>query len=140
MGTSMGGGSSLAYAIHRPDLVRSVCAVMPMTDFAGWIVENPKYAARVAAAFGGTAEQIPDVYARNSAVCNIDVFADIPVMLVHGKQDTTVVYEHSLKLAGLLRDRNYVCELCTVDRMAHKDDVMQKFQIKAADFFDSAVK
>ncbi len=140
MGTSMGGGSSLAYAIHRPDLIRSVCAVVPMTDFSVWVQENPGYQKVIAQSYGGTREEIPDVYKKNSATQNIDLFEKIPVMLVHGTADRVVVYEHSQKLAELLKAKGFVCELYTVKNMAHKDDVMQEFQIQAADFFDAAVK
>lgn len=139
MGTSMGGGSSLAYAIHRPDLIRSVCAVMPMTDFALWVVENPKYAIPVAKAFGGSIQQVSEIYDRNSAIKNVEAFTNIPVMLVHGTSDTIVLYEHSRKLAELLRNRKLVCKLYTAESLTHEDTVMQDFQIEAADFFDAAV-
>lgn len=140
MGTSMGGGSSLAYAIHRPNLIRSVCAVVPMTDFSLWTSEIPRYSIPVANAFGGTPQQVPHIYDRNSATKNIDAFAKTPVMLVHGTADRIVFYEHSQKLAKMLKVKNYACQLYTVKNMTHKDDVMQDFQIQAADFFDAAVK
>lgn len=140
MGTSMGGGSSLAYAIHRPDLIRSVCAVMPMTDFAAWVQENQGYEKQVAAAFGGTRQQIPAAYDRNSAVKRIDAFEKIPVMLVHGNRDHTVLYRHSQELADLLHKKQFHCVLYTADGQGHKDEVMRNFQLQAADFFDAAAK
>jgi len=140
MGTSMGAGSSLAYAIHRPDLIQSVCAVMPMTDFATWVVENPSYLERVAKAYGGTYEQVPDAYDRNSSIRNVDAFANIPVMLIHGNADKIVVYEQSQRLAKSLQDKNYVCKFYTADKQGHKDEVMRNFQRQAIEFFDAAVK
>lgn len=140
MGTSMGGGSSLAYAIHRPDLVRSVCAVLPMTDFSTWIVENPKYAPGLEAAYDGTPETNSEAYDINSAVKNLDAFARTPVMLIHGKLDKTVFYDHSQKLADLLQTKGYECVLYTVDDLGHQDEVMREYQIQAADFFDAVTE
>ncbi len=140
MGTSMGAGSSLAYAIHRPDLIRSVCAVMPMTDFATWVVENPRYEAPVAKAYGGTYAEMPEAYDRNAALKNPDAFAKIPVMLIHGNADNTVLYSNSQKLAELLQEKKYVCEFYTAAGQGHKDEVMQDFQTEAIDFFEAASK
>jgi dipeptidyl aminopeptidase/acylaminoacyl peptidase len=138
MGTSMGAGSSLAYAIHRPNLIQSVCAVMPMTDFARWVIENPKYKPVIAEAFGGTYQQTPAVYERNSAVNNVPAFKNIPVMLVHGTADRVVEYEQSQRLAELLKAAGYKYDICTVADGTHKDDVMESCQLKAAEFFDKA--
>lgn len=140
MGTSMGGGSSLAYTLHRPDLIRSVCAVMPMTDFAEWIKENPRYSKPVSAAYGGSPDQVPDAYRVNSAIQNVDTFQKIPVMLIHGLKDRTVLPSHSQKLAELLREKQFQCELIILDDLAHSDEVMRGVQIKAADFFEQAMQ
>ncbi|WP_417385779.1 alpha/beta hydrolase family protein [Gimesia sp.] len=140
MGTSMGGGSSLAYTLHRPDLIRSVCAVMPMTDFADWINENPRYAKPVTAAYGGSPEQVPDAYRITSAMQNVDKFQNIPVMLIHGMKDRTVLPQHSQKLAELLQKKNYQCELITLENLAHSDEVMRSVQLQAADFFEQATQ
>lgn len=140
MGTSMGAGSSLAYAIHRPDLIQSVCAVMPMTDFATWVVENPRYHPRIAEAYGGTYEEKPEAYDRNSAIKNVDAFAHIPVMLIHGNADPVVVYENSQRLARLLQEKNYPVTFLTAEGQAHKDDVMKPYQSQAMEFFEAAMK
>ena len=92
----------------------------------------------VAQAFGGSTQQVPEIYDRNSATKNVETFANIPVMLVHGTSDTVVLYEHSRKLAELLHDRKSVCRLCTAESLTHEDAVMLDFQIEAADFFDAA--
>jgi dipeptidyl aminopeptidase/acylaminoacyl peptidase len=140
MGTSMGGGSSLAYTLHRPDLIRSVCAVMPMTDFADWIRENPRYAKPVSAAYGGSPQQVPDAYHVSSAIQNVDTFQKIPVMLIHGLKDRTVLPRHSQKLAERLTEKQFQCELIILDDLAHSDEVMRSVQIQAADFFEKAMQ
>jgi dipeptidyl aminopeptidase/acylaminoacyl peptidase len=140
MGTSMGAGSSLAYAIHRPALIRSVCAVMPMTDFAQWVVENPRYLMPVAEAYGGTYEREPEAYDRNSAIRNVDAFAKIPVMLIHGNADEIVVYEQSKRLAELMKLKKYPCNFYTAEQMGHEDEVMRNFQAETVEFIEDANK
>jgi len=140
MGTSMGGGSSLAYAIRRPDLIQSVCAVMPMTDFGLWVKEKSHYLQPVARAFGGTQDEVPKVYRKNSAVFNVNAFRDIPVLLIHGTADRIVRYSQSERLAKLLQDNGSQCRLITVDNMTHKDEVMRDCQLEAVRFFEAAVR
>jgi pimeloyl-ACP methyl ester carboxylesterase len=140
MGTSMGGGAALAYTIHRPDLIRSVCAVMPMTDLSAWVIESPRYAPILAASYGGTPKTQPEAYDINSAINFPDSFADIPVLLIHGKMDTTVRYEHSRKLNELLQSNNYQSTLYAVEDLKHSDDVVRDYQIQVADFFNVAME
>ncbi len=138
MGTSMGGGSSLAYAIHRPKNVRSVCAIMPMTDFESWTRENPKYAKPVATAFGGTPEQVPQAYRRNSAIQQPDAFAETSVLLIHGRTDETVRFHHSANLDQLLQERQFNCTLLVDEKLGHVDEIVRAHQMQIADFFDAA--
>lgn len=100
LGTSMGGGSSLAYALHQPGKIRSVCAIMPMTDFADWITQTPQYWPRVEGAYGGSPIERPGIYSDNSAMKHADVLAKIPVLMIHGTADTVVLPSHSKKLRG----------------------------------------
>ncbi len=138
MGTSMGAGSSLAYTLHRPEMIRSVCAVMPMTDMKDWVIENPGYADRLAKVYGGTYDQVPEAYDRNSAIKHVAVFEHIPVMLVHGTSDRTVLYTQSKRLADLLEANEFAYTLCTAEGQGHKDEAMREYQLIAADFFDAA--
>ena len=137
MGTSMGAGSSLAYAVNRPDRVRSVCAIMPMTDFAEWAAQSPKYAERLKVAYGGTPEEKPEAYDANSALKNVNTFAKIPVLLVHGAADKTVPVSHSEKLAAALKAKGYRCTLIVTDG-AHKDDIVTDVQDEIAEFLIDA--
>lgn len=140
MGTSMGAGSSLAYAIHRPAFIRSVCAIMPMTDFAQWVLENPGYEASVAEAYGGTYLQVPEAYDRNSAIQNVDAFAKISVMQIHGNADDIVVYEQSKRLADLLKEKKYRYEFYTAVKMGHEDEIMRNYQAETVEFIEAANK
>jgi dipeptidyl aminopeptidase/acylaminoacyl peptidase len=138
MGTSMGGGSALAYAIHRPDVVRSVCAICPMTDFTQWVAENPNYVGSVTAAYGGTPTQVPNAWAKTSAMRNLDAFKEIPVFLVHGVADTVVPPLQSRQLAESLRARHSRVILREVEGLDHTDEIVEPFQEEILDFFDKA--
>jgi dipeptidyl aminopeptidase/acylaminoacyl peptidase len=135
MGTSMGGGSALAFAIHQPTRIRSVCAIMPMTDYARWANERPKYAKRLAEAFGGTVEQAPQQYDANSAIKHIESFAKIPIFLLHGTADQTVPFRHSQLLADALRAEGYPCTLRVVPDGAHADAIVSNVQLEIVSFF-----
>ena len=139
MGTSMGGGASLAYAIHRPDLVRTVCAICPMTDFPKWVGEIPQYLSQVSAAYGGVPATAPAAWAKTSAMRHLDAFKNIPVFLVHGAADTTVKPDHSRLFAEALRARNYRVVFHEVKELGHDDLIAQPFQEEIVDFFDKAV-
>lgn len=138
MGTSMGGGSSLAYAIRRPDLVRSVCAICPMTDFRKWVQESPEYLAPISTAYGGGPTEAPTAWARTSAMEHIDAFQNIPVFLVHGDADTIVKPDHSRSLAKALGAKNYRVIYHEVPGIGHKDLIVESFQEEIVDFFDKA--
>lgn len=138
MGTSMGAGSALAYALHRPNAVRSVCAIMPMTDFAEWVKENPKYAEPLRLAYGGTALEKPEAYDVNSALKHPDALANIPVLLVHGMNDKSVLPSQSEKLAAMLKAKGYPCTFIAVKDGGHKDDIVTDLQDQIAQFLMNA--
>jgi dipeptidyl aminopeptidase/acylaminoacyl peptidase len=134
MGTSMGAGSSLAYAVNFPDRVRSVCAIMPMTDFAEWARQKPAYAERMRVAYGGTVDERPGAYDANSAVKHADALAKIPVFLVHGTADTGVPISHSDALAAILKAKGYPCTYVRLEGAAHKDEIVAPLQDQIASF------
>jgi prepilin-type N-terminal cleavage/methylation domain-containing protein len=137
MGMSMGGGSSLAYAIHRPDLVRSVCALSGMSDFAQWVAENPAYLASVSTAYGGTPAQNPVAWSETSAMQNLDAFKNIPVFMAHGTTDTIVSPEQSRRLAAALNAKGYDVTLREASALGHVDEVVQPYSQEIIDFMDA---
>jgi dipeptidyl aminopeptidase/acylaminoacyl peptidase len=137
MGTSMGGGSALAYAIHRPDLVRSVCSFLGISDFAQWVGENPKYLSSVSAAYGGTPAEVPEAYRKTSAMENLDAFKNIPVFLVHGAADTTVPPSQSRQLAAALGAKGYEVTLREAEGTGHDDAAVTPFQEEIVGFLDT---
>jgi dipeptidyl aminopeptidase/acylaminoacyl peptidase len=137
MGTSMGGGSSLAYAIHRPDLVRSVSSLLGISDFAQWVGENPNYLSSVSAAYGGTPAQVPEAWSKTSAMENLDAFKSIPVFLVHGTADTVVPPSQSRQLATALGAKGYEVTLREAQGLGHDDAAVTPFQHEIVDFLDT---
>lgn len=138
MGTSMGGGAALAYALHRPDMIRSVCAVMPMTDVACWVQENPKYLPQVAEAYGGTVEECPEAYEANSAVLHADVLASIPILLIHGQADRTVLPAQSDRLADAIHEHGGQCAVLRVEGGGHRDEIVDTHQAEVFEMMQEA--
>lgn len=138
MGTSMGAGSVLAYAVNRPDRVRSVCAIMPMTDFTAFVKETPKYAQPIKESYGGSVEETPQPYDANSPVKNPDALAKIPVLLIHGMADKSVLVSHSEKLAAILKAKGYPCTFIGVKDGGHKDEIVTELQEQIVEFLIEA--
>lgn len=136
MGTSMGGGSALAYAVVRPKQVRSVCAICPMTDFVQWVKENRVYLDSVAAAYNGSPAKAKKTWEQTSAMKNLDAFKNIPVFLIHGSDDSIVLPGHSQRLALSLRKKGYEVVFHEVTGAGHTDKVVEPFQKDIIDFFD----
>jgi dipeptidyl aminopeptidase/acylaminoacyl peptidase len=128
MGTSMGAGSVLAYAVNFPDRVKSVCAIMPMTDFISFTHETPKYIPALKEAYHGTAEENPQAYDANSALWHPEALKAIRVCLVHGVDDKTVRVSHSDLLAEKLRSQGSPCTYIRLEGAGHKDDIVTDIQ------------
>lgn len=128
MGTSMGAGSVLAYAVNFPDRVKSVCAIMPMTDFTAFAREAPKYAPALKESYHGTAEENPEAYDRNSAAKHPEALKGIAVCLVHGTADKTVLVSQSDVLAEQLRSQGSPCTYIRLEGAAHKDEIVTDVQ------------
>lgn len=135
MGTSMGGGSALAYAIARPDRVRAVCSHLGMTDFAQWLAECPRYWGTITQAFGGSPVEIPAVFQRQSAMANLEVFANLPVFLVGGETDQTVLPQQGQRLADALAARGYHAVYREAKGLGHEDRTIVGFEDEVVDFF-----
>lgn len=134
MGTSMGGGSALAYAIQRPDRVRSVCSHMGMTDFAQWIQERPSYWGTITQAFGGSPTEVPDHYRSASAIANPDSFARIPVFQIAGAEDQTVLPSQGRHLADALARKGYDSIYREAKNLAHEDRTITEFSDELLEF------
>ena len=134
IGTSMGGGSGLAYVIQRPRVIHSICAVFPMTDFAVWVQEQPHYANSIAGGHGVAVADLSPILAKLSAMQHLDAFAHVPVFLVHGGADTLVPTHHSIDLAAALNKKGFKVTYREAPGIGHDDNAAMKFQREIADF------
>ncbi|MGI9454965.1 MAG: prolyl oligopeptidase family serine peptidase, partial [Aeoliella sp.] len=138
MGTSMGGGSALAYAIHRPDLICSACSLMGMTDLAGWYTETTGAKETLERVLGGSPDKSPEAYRQVSAMANLDVLKNIPVFLVHGDHDNTVKLQHSRQLSDALKKRGGRVVYRKAIGIAHEDQVVEGLTRDILAFLDDS--
>lgn len=134
LGTSMGAGSGLAYVMSRPGLIRSICAIFPMTDFAKWGQESPKYLNKIAEAHGVEGEELAPVLEKLSPLKHVTAFAGIPIFLIHGDADTTVLPHHSRDFSEALKKQGSPVTYLEVHNVAHSDVVAEPYQKEIANF------
>ena len=134
LGSSMGGGSSLVYAMRHPDAIASVVAIFPMTDFSRWLVEKPGYRSAVEKAHGITADNRTSVLRKLSPLHHPAAFRTTPVQLLHGASDTTVGPHHSREFAAQLRAEGYAVHHREVTGERHRDEIVRPYQTEIADF------
>lgn len=134
LGTSMGGGSGLAYIARRPNRIRSMCAVFPMTDFARFTWDRPNYLAPILQAHHVSPDAAACLLDALSPIRHPDAYAGLPLLLLHGDQDPIVSVEHSRTFAAALRARGYPVTYREVPGFGHNDDIAEAYQREIADF------
>ena len=138
IGTSMGGYGALAYTVHQPDLIRSVCDHIGVTDPATWFKANPNYFDVVTHALGGAPDKAPDAYRRNSAIDHARVFEHIPMLMIYGDSDAIVPLQQGRMLAHALLDRGCPVTYHEVIGGQHANESIQGYEQEIVEFFDSA--
>ena len=99
-GGSMGGTSALAFAAIHPE---TIDAVVSMNGTAN-LIEYSGFTEAIAASYGGTRSEQPEVYRTRSA----ELFPErltMPVALTTGGRDVLVPPESTLRLVELLKKR-----------------------------------
>ena len=133
-GTSMGGGSALAYACQRSDRLRSVCAVFPMTDFEAWVVETPEYREKIIGAHGFDAVNPESALRTFSPLHRVADLGKLPVYLLHGEADSIVPVHHSRDFAAALRAIGGPVKYREVPGGGHDDGIAAGWQTDMLDF------
>jgi pimeloyl-ACP methyl ester carboxylesterase len=134
IGTSMGAGSGLVYVSKRPEAVRSICAIFPMTDFNAWMKETPRFAGSIAQAYGLDNKALEQLFQERSPVRNPNAFAAVPVYLLHGDRDDIVQPHHSRDFAAVLKINGCRVTYREVPGFAHQDEIAEAYQKEIADF------
>lgn len=99
-GGSMGGTSALIFAARHPDLLDGVLAWCPATDPAGMF---PHFPDQFRAGYGGSPDEVPEVYRERTSRDQAEALARLPVAIVHGSADTLIPVEHSRTLVERLQ-------------------------------------
>ena len=100
IGGSGGAHMSLMTAAHRPELWKAVIASCPITDLAAWHGQNKSYAPHIEACCGGPPDSPGKIaeYKKRSPICHAGGIAGARVYILHGKNDPSVPFTHSLNL------------------------------------------
>ncbi len=128
LGFSQGGIYSLLMAAHAPD-IRTVIAYYPVTDFRKWFdTERKGWGFRLAFRIiewhfrneSGAASdaEFEEMLRRASAMTYVESIR-VPVLLVHGADDTSAPLEESKRLERALRERGREVELIVVPGAGH---------------------
>lgn len=99
-GASMGGASSLAFAVLHPELLDGVASMNGLANF----IEYENFQDAIRASFGGSKEEVPDEYRQRSAEFRPERLS-MPVGLAVSGQDTAVPPHSVLRLAKALKER-----------------------------------
>jgi len=91
-GGSMGGTSALIFASRFPEMIDGVIALCPATDPTKMY---SKFSEQFELAYGGSPEEVPEVYAERSSRDFVENLSGLPVYLVHGAKDALIDVEHS---------------------------------------------
>ena len=120
VGASYGGYAALAGVTLQQGFYNCAVAVAPVSDIKNMYQEDYRATGRDRTTKVALLEQLGSrdtwdaVSPRRFAGQ-----ADAPILLIHGKDDTVVPYEHSKKMADALKDAKKPFELITLDGEDH---------------------
>jgi dipeptidyl aminopeptidase/acylaminoacyl peptidase len=134
---SMGGTSNLIYATFHPEDCAAVAVWGAAPDLAGYVKWGMRYARgiqreiaeAIVNAYGGTAEQVPDLYRRHSPLLHTDRLI-MPLYLSHGEKDALMPVAPMRELAARLVGR----ETVTWVEIPAGDHDSPAFQTRARDW------
>lgn len=138
-GLSMGGGAALTYARFRPRNIRAVCNFMGCTDFSRFYREG-HYNESLRDAFGGTPDEVPDVYAAQSAVSEPEAYRYIPIITIHGDRDTCIPVWNATALWERIEGFHNGSRCVILKGVEHTNKVVQGLEDNILDVFQQAGK
>jgi pimeloyl-ACP methyl ester carboxylesterase len=111
LGGSGGASSAMAYACVAPDQVTGViamgmCDIFARLDFArkSSLPVLQKLAKTAFDAYGGTLEEVPELYRARSVLANAGKL-NMPIVLTMGEKDKLIPVEETRKVAQALKDK-----------------------------------
>jgi len=139
LGTSMGAGSGLRYLYLRPNRIRSMVALFPMTDFDAWTQETPRFRSPVCKANG---LEITDREGlrKLSPLFHVAEYKNTPLFLLHGMADKIVPIHHSRDFAAAVKKQGGSVLSREVPGLGHKDAVAGDYQNAIFTFFDQGLE
>ncbi len=139
MGISMGGLSTLAFAIKHPDIPAAMCEMLGITDVVQFWYDSA-YRSGLEAAYGGPPYTKLSEYAKRSATYNINRIKQIPTFIIHGEQDSLVPVGHGDTLYRMLKDAGDKVEYIRVPGIGHSEVAVNGNEQKILDFFSAGVQ
>ncbi len=120
VGASYGGYAALAGVTLQQGIYKCAVAVAPVTDIRRMYREDYQASGSQKTTKVALREQLgdPDIWDEVSPE-RFAERADAPILLIHGKDDTVVPYEHSRKMADALKDEKKPFEMVTLDGEDH---------------------
>jgi len=142
-GKSMGGGSSLIYAIQNEDhLISAALDMQGITNYTLFYNIESSHRTSLSNALGGTPTEVPEAYYEISAVNYPESFNHFSAMLLYGGTDTTVPVEPYLNdlisvldAEGLQEGTDYVSIIDAPQ--GHSYESIWNYEETAIDWFDA---
>ncbi len=139
-GVSMGGSSTLTFAVLHPELIAGATAMNPTANH----IEYDNFQDAIIASFGGTKKDIPAEYKKRSAEYWPEKVS-FPLSISVGSNDPTVPPDSAVRFAGILQKLGKNVLLVNRPEMGHKtsyDDCKKilQFVLDAADKKDEPVE
>lgn len=138
MGVSMGGGGVLVFSARHKEMVAGICDIMGVTDMVRLYNDHPDYHDSNSNAYGGSPNQVPNVYAERSALNHIDDLKSIPVLIIHGMEDSLVPIHHSDRMYNALKSAGANVEYIKVPGIGHENGLIRGQEDHILDFLDNA--
>jgi dipeptidyl aminopeptidase/acylaminoacyl peptidase len=115
-GGSMGGTSALIFAARHPELLHGVYALCPATEMTEMY---PAFTEQLLPSYGGTPEEVPEVYRERSSRNYTEALSQLPVAIIHGAKDALIPVSHSRAIVQSLRAQNAKLQYVEVEGGSH---------------------
>ena len=122
IGVSSGGHLALlyTYAYNNDDKIKAVVSVAGPTNFTDASAATDFQKGIVAGFLGAPFQPSSDLYAAASPITHVDANTK-PTLIIHGKLDVVVPYQHSVDLHNKLDELHVANKLIAVDGAGHED-------------------